>query len=668
MGTGLLRCLVASVQMPRVRRGISWKLDRSLCAVIFLMVSAEWVASAQTFANSSLSGKYFFVQLLITANSNTGLPSAVSNLGGSITFNGSGSYSYTGNLGANAGTASSAAGNGSYSVSADGTVSLTNPIRSDLSINGRLSADLEVVLGSTTEDTTDVTSDLVVAVKAPSGGMSNASLNGNYAGSTMALPNGTIQFLSSSVFTLAANGGGQFTSASVTGHEADLFDKNFVQIPSNPSYSINADGTGTANFGPSGSASLLNGSKNIFVSADGNYILGFSTGAGARDIFLATKTFGAAASNSSLTGRYWIAELDYDDSQNIVSSGSGAFLASGNQSNLFSERLNGAFSFSSIYYDVVSANSLGQFVPLPESGLVNMGLGVPISSGNSSISKAMVGAQIDLPGYQTTYYGVFFSVLAPSFSGAAGSVFLDPHGVVNGATFAPAPNAIAPGDIVSLFGTGLSPSTDVPSVLPLPTSDQGVSVTVNGVAAPLFSIAPGQINIQIPFQVGGSSPDKFSQSAQIQVTNNGQQSKTVTVPLAPGDPGIFMWADSASSNHAAVLHTNGVLVTPSNPAKRGEIVEVFATGLGVLNPAVATGAGNPSSPPAVSTDKFADVLIDGESVASFSGISFAGGAPGFVGLNQINVLIPFDATTGSSVPIQIASSWGYSNFANIAIQ
>src|ERR1019366_3209898 len=98
----------------------------------------------------------------------------------------------------NAQGAASASGSGSYSVSADGSVTFTNPIRTDLSINCRLSADQEVVLGSTTEDTKDNTGDLFVAIKAPSGSMSNASLlNGTYNGSTMALPNGTIQSLSS---------------------------------------------------------------------------------------------------------------------------------------------------------------------------------------------------------------------------------------------------------------------------------------------------------------------------------------------------------------------------------------------------------------------------------------------------------------------------------------
>ena len=625
--------------------------------MVFTLAFGEGAVRAQTLTNASLNGKYFFVQLLVTVDS-TGLPTAVKNIGGSITFNGSGSYTYSGTMGTNATAGVAASGNGSYSVSGDGSVAFTNPIRTDLSINGRLSADKEVVLGSTTEDTKDFTGDLFVAIQAPAGGMTNSALNGSYVGSTLAFPNGTIQSLSSSLVTLVANGSGQFTSASVTGHEADQFDLNVVQTPSSTTYSITADGSGTANFGPSASSSLLNGGKNIFVSADGNYLLGFSTAAGGRDIFLATKTFSSAAANSSLNGRYWIAELDYNDTQRNLTSASGAFAAFGNQSNLLSYRLNGAFSFTSLYFDTVSANSLGQFGSLaPESGLMNMSLGVP-PTGNSSAANAMVGAQIDLPGFQTNFYGVFFAVVAPGFSGPGGSVFLNPNGVVNGATFAPSPNAIAPGDIVSLFGTGLSPVTDLASTIPLPTGDQGVSVKVNGIAAPLFSISADQINIQIPFEVAGSN------SATVQVTNNGQQSNVVTVPLASGDPGIFMYADAMEQYHAAILHPNGALVTQANPAARGETVLVFATGLGVLNPAVGTGRANPGPPPVTSPDKFVNVLFDGESAAA---IPFAGGAPGFVGLNQINAQIPFDATTGSEVTVQIESSWGFSNIANIPI-
>jgi uncharacterized protein (TIGR03437 family) len=627
--------------------------------LIFLTALGEGAARAQTFTNSSLNGKYFFVQLLVTADASTGLPTTVKNLGGSITFNGAGSFNYSGNLGTNANAAAGASGGGSYTVSADGSVTFTNPIRADLIVSGRLSADQQVVLGSTTEDTSDNTGDLFVAIQATAGGMSNAALNGTYTGSTLALPNGTIQSLSSSLFSLVANGGGQFTSASVTGHEADRSDTNLAQTPSNATYSINADGTGTANFGPNTSSTLLNGAKNIFVSADGKYLLGYSTGTGARDILLATRRFSSSASNSSLSGRYWIAELDYDDFQHYLNSASGAFLAYGNQTDLVSERLNGAFSFSALYYDAVNASSLGQFDRLPESGLVNMALGAPATGNNGSITNAMVGAQIDLLGFSTTYYGVFFAVLAPSFSGGPGSVFLNPHGVVNAATFAPNPDAIAPGDIVSLFGSGLAPGTHQATTIPLPISDQGVSVMVNGNAAPLFYISASQINIQIPFQVAGSS------SAAVQVINNGQQSNVVTVPLAPSNPGIFMWADSADSYHAAVTHANGTLVSPSNPAARGETVVVFATGLGILTPAVATGTANPSSPPAAATDKFVSVLFGGESATA---VPFAGGAPTFVGLNQINAVVPLDATTGSYVPIQIETSWGYSDVADIAIQ
>jgi uncharacterized protein (TIGR03437 family) len=627
---------------------------------VLLLLIGHGVAHAQNLTNSSLNGKYFFVQLLISVDASSGLPTNVSNLGGSITFNGGGLYTYSGSLGTNAAAAGSVSGGASYSVSADGSVVFTNPIHTDLTVTGRLSADGEVILGSTTENTGGNTGDLFVAVKAPSAAVSNAALNGTYYGSTMALPNGTIQSLSSSFVYLVANGTGQFTSAAVNGHEADQFDKNGIQTLSNTSYAMNADGTGTANFGSAVSSTLLNGTKSIFLSADGNYILGYSTASGARDIFLATKSFSSSASNTSFKGRYWIAELDYDNSQHNLSSASGAFVANGSQSILLSERLNGGFNFSSVYYDLINPNSLGQFTRSPESGLVNMALGAPSNSGTTTIPNAMVGAQIDLSGLETTYYGVFFATLAPTFnSSSPGTVFLNPNGVVNAATFAPAPNAIAPGDIVTLFGSGLSPATDQPGTIPLPISDKGVSVTVNGIAAPLFYISAGQINIQIPFEVAGGS------TVTIQVANNGQKSNSVIVPLAPSNPGIFMWADSAEPYHAAVLHTNGALVNSSDPARPGETIEVFATGLGLLSPAVRTGATNPDSPPATATDQLVNILFDGEPATK---VPFAGGAPAFVGLNQINVVIPADATTGDPVSIQIETSWGYSNLANIPIQ
>jgi uncharacterized protein (TIGR03437 family) len=644
------------------RTVIRWALGRNNSRLFFLtlvlITTPAIEGRAQGFTNASLNGKYFFVQLLVTADAKTGLPLTVSNGGGAIIFSG-GVFTYSGSIGTNSTAAAAVSGSGTYSVSSDGTVVLSNLIRSDLNINGRLSADQQVIVGSTTENSKDNTGDLLVAIKAPSGGMSNASLNGTFNGSTMALPNGTIQSLSSSLFSIQANGAGQFTSGSVTGHRADQFNTNAAQTLSGVTYSINADGTGTIGFGSGTASSLLSGNRSIFVSSDGNYILGFSTDPGARDIFLATKKFSSAASNANLNGRYWIAELDFDAFQHQLTSGSGAFVVAVNQAHLLSERLNGGFNFSSLYYSAVAANSLGQFSRFPEAGLINMALGAPLNTSNTGVPGAMVGAQIDLPGFATTYYGVFFAVLAPIFTGSGGSVFLNPNGVVSGASFAPSPNAIAPGDIVSLFGSGLSAGTDQASTIPLPTSDQGVSVTVNGIAAPLFYISPGQINLQVPFEAAGAA------TAKLQVINNGQQSNTVTVALSPSNAGIFMFADSADPRHAAVLHANGTLVTSSNAATRGETIEVFATGLGVLNPAVATGAANPRSPVAASPDKFVNVLFDGEPAA---GVPFAGGAPTFVGLNQINVVIPVDATTGSAVPIQIESSWGFSNVANIPIQ
>src|SRR6266849_886924 len=76
-------------------------------------------------------------------------------------------------------------------------------------------------------------------------------------------------------------------------------------------------------------------------------------------------------------------------------------------------------------------------------------------------------------------------------------------GVVNAASFAQGP--VAPGSMISIFGTGLSTKTVQASSLPLPIILEGTTVTVSGLAVPLFFVSPGQINAQVPFQVSAGS-------------------------------------------------------------------------------------------------------------------------------------------------------------------
>lgn len=231
-------------------------------------------------------------------------------------------------------------------------------------------------------------------------------------------------------------------------------------------------------------------------------------------------------------------------------------------------------------------------------------------------------------------------------------------GVVNNASFAPSPAPVAPGSIAAIFGerltdgsTALSSSFD-PSGR-LVTTLAGARVTVNGTAAPIFYATPGQLGIQIPVEVSGQS------TASLQVNVGGALSTPVTINLAPAAPGIFT-ANQSGSGPGAITHADGSLVTEGNPARPGEIVIIYVTGLGALVPAVGTGVragASASLTPAV---------------VSFNGVAgavdYSGAAPGFVGLNQINVRVPEGVLPSNNVQVAVRIGGRDSNTASIAVQ
>lgn len=162
----------------------------------------------------------------------------------------------------------------------------------------------------------------------------------------------------------------------------------------------------------------------------------------------------------------------------------------------------------------------------------------------------------------------------------------------------------------------------------------------------------GQLGVQIPFETAGQT------SATIRVTVAGQTSVPRTFAIDALAPGTFT-VTSDGRGTAAVLHQDGVTpVTAQNPAKPNEIVVFFATGLGVLSPPLGTGepsAGNRTATPTVT--------IDGASAE----ILFSGAAPGFVGLNQINLRIPPNTRTAANVPVVLSVGGKQSNAVTMPV-
>ena len=636
------------------------------------MVLVCSTAGAQSLSDASLSGKYFFVQLL--ADSPAGQPVAARNLGGSITFDGKGAYNYSGKLGVGAAAATAASGQGVYRVADGGSLTLTSPIRSTLEVRGWLGCagneasswpggcgDL-LIIGASTE-ATDSSYDFFLAIHAPTGTATSALLSGTYTAASLRLADSGA---ASALLSLAANGNGQFTSLTVLGHATDQGGANASQSVSGATYALNADGTGSVSLGSTNA--LVSGDREIFISPDGAYLIGYSSAAGPRDVVVGVKNYSGSAAAANFEGDYRVAELTVETLAGAktafdgatFSAGSGTVRALGNGRALLSERLhvlNTRMDYSGVNSYQVSADGTGALAPKLTQDLKNMALGPAVNLGT------LAGAQVGLAGKASYQYGVFFAARAPTIYARPHGpalpppLFLNPNGVVNAASFAPVPAPVCPGAIVSLFGSAFAGDKAVATSLPLPTVLGGLTVTVGGTQAPLFYVSPGQVNMQIPFGLKGSS-------VSLKAGPGTATSSEVTVPLAATCPGVFFYDDGQSPFRGVVLHADYVLVTASKPARLGETVLIYLTGLGELSPAATTGAANPESPPGKALDPAIVVYFGGEAAL---GVAFAGGAPRFAGLNQINVTIPFSAPTGSSVPVAIATSTAYTDVVDIPI-
>ncbi len=221
--------------------------------------------------------------------------------------------------------------------------------------------------------------------------------------------------------------------------------------------------------------------------------------------------------------------------------------------------------------------------------------------------------------------------------------------VVNAASFT---TALAPGALVSIFGRQLATGEAQASGLPLPTELSGTSLTVNGRPLPLLYVSRTQINAQMPFDVQGAATLRIS-------TAGG----SVEVPVVISEPAPAIFSTTPELGRSpAVTHANGALISPSAPAQPGEMVSIYLTGLGRLNGEIAAGEAAPFAPL---------LTARGPVEAQVGGVSapaaFAGLAPGFAGLYQVNVEIPRQLPTGT-YGLRIVAQGVGSNMVNLAVK
>ena len=245
----------------------------------------------------------------------------------------------------------------------------------------------------------------------------------------------------------------------------------------------------------------------------------------------------------------------------------------------------------------------------------------------------------------------------------AGGPLVFPNGAVNGASFARG-MPLAPGSIFSVFGRNLPRSAMVATVVPLPVDLNNVRVTLGGKEVPLFFVGASgpefeQVNAQVPFDLApGTTPS-------LVVTVSGRPAPPEQVTLAAVQPGIF---DVGGGQGAVLIANTDILVAPvgsipgrqTRPAASGEFLSIFCTGLGATNPTVPAGqpgGGQPVTTPVTAT-------LGGVNAP----VTFAGLAPGFVGLYQVNVQVPEGVAAGDAVSLVITQTEVSSNTVTIAVE
>jgi len=231
--------------------------------------------------------------------------------------------------------------------------------------------------------------------------------------------------------------------------------------------------------------------------------------------------------------------------------------------------------------------------------------------------------------------------------------------VVNGASFAPQ-SPVAPGSLISIFGNKLAQGQALAGTLPLPLNLAGSSVILAGVASPMLFANDGQVNAVVPFETAVNTPQ------HIVLMRGTSPSVPQSITVAPAAPGVFT-KDSSGKGQGVIFGVDAsgaqILADSARPVKAGDVVVIYCTGLGRVDPPVPTGSPAPITPLSNAVNPVT-VSVGGAS----ADVSFKGLTPGFVGLYQINATIPQGVTPGNQVPVVVTAAGQPSLPVTIAVR
>ncbi len=580
----------------------------------------------------------YFIQ---TDQSPEGTVGDAINTYGNITFDGNGNYNFSGWFLDSASSSSAPTqftSSGTYVVSASGEGYIT-PVNPELAASDLIVGMVSpkgIFIGSSTGNTEGY-NDLVIAAPVGPSQATNATLNGAYQ---VAYIDPT--YAGDALMTFTSGGNGYI--GTVTAIEFIGTNSGATQTLNNVTYSF-TNGAANINFGANPNSNLIGGTELLYISPDGNFVFGGS--ANGFDMFAGVRNANSAPSNYDAL--YYQAGMDFDltDVNNgyafldtYYGSVNGFFDDVNGHQGLGHQSLNSQLIYGgaadNTYWDFYTVNTDGSSTDSDFSQ----------TYWSSSDGTIRVGYSPS-PGYLTLNVALQAPLCAtPTNCGGssdASSVYLNPQGMINAASSSPFTAHLSPGEFLTLLGTNLAAGPESATTLPLPTNLNNVTVTINGIQAPIQFVSPGQINVVVPFFTTQSV-------AQIQVNNNGTNSNTVTQFVGATSAGVFTVPEGGIGDAAAQDVTNNyALVTQDNPAQIGDLVAVYLAGLGGIDGDISAGAAGPSNPPinAVNTPEVWIDDVNGNSTQAT--VIFAGLAPGFAGLYQIDFTVPTGVASGDNV-------------------
>ncbi len=226
------------------------------------------------------------------------------------------------------------------------------------------------------------------------------------------------------------------------------------------------------------------------------------------------------------------------------------------------------------------------------------------------------------------------------------------RGAVNGANFE-ASRPLSPGVIASVFGSQMSDGVAGAPSIPLPKEMEGTKVMIDGIEAPLFFVSSGQVNFQVPYEVGAGE-------RTLSVLRDGQPGNEISIQVAPLSAGIFRLGigeygairNASKGNFPFPASFQQQYNIPASPAVPGDVLEIYATGLGPLSRTVVSGAGAPNAEPLARALTDIKVIFSNPNPNNFGRTpQFIGLSPNYVGLFQVNVAVPISASPNARTPI-----------------